>query len=210
MKIRSVWLKSFALWAVLTLLCGGAYPLLVTAAARLLFPGKAAGSLLTRNGAVTGSALLAQPPAGPGAFRPRPSACGWSTRPSGAGNAAPTSAALADSTARRRERFRTENGLAVDADVPAEMLCASASGLDPDISPESARLQAGRVARERGLDDRGRADLIRLIDRMTEPRRFGVFGQPRVNVTRLNFMLDTIPEFRNFRQEDGHDDRPQG
>jgi K+-transporting ATPase ATPase C chain len=208
MKDRSLWLKAFGLWAALTLLCGGVYPLLVTAAGRLLFPEKAGGSLLRSGDMVVGSSLLAQAPAGPGYFRPRPSACAWSTLPSGASNAAPTGAALADSLRSRRNRFRMENELADGADVPAEMLCASASGLDPHISVESARLQARRVARERGLDERAGAGLLNLIDRRTEPRQWGLFGLPRVNVTLLNFMLDTIPEFRNFHQEDGHEAQP--
>jgi potassium-transporting ATPase KdpC subunit len=209
MKVRSLWLKAFGLWTALTLLCGGAYPLLVTGAGRLLFPGKAGGSLLRSGDTVIGSSLLAQAPAGPGYFRPRPSACAWSTLPSGASQAAPTGAALADSVRWRRIRFRAENELADGADVPAEMLCASASGLDPHISVVSARLQSRRVARERGLDEKAVAGLLMLIDHRTEPRLWGVFGLPRVNVTLLNFMLDTIPEFRNFHQEDGHDERPE-
>ncbi|MBN2201845.1 potassium-transporting ATPase subunit C [bacterium] len=208
MKVRSVWLKAFGLWAALTLLCGGAYPLLVTVVGRLLFPEKAGGSLLRSGEKVVGSSLLARAPAGPGYFRPRPSACSWSTLPSGASNAAPTGAALTDSVRIRRARFQTENEPADGAEVPAEMLCASASGLDPHISVESARLQAGRVARERGLDEKTGAGLQKLIEDRTEPRLWGLFGLPRVNVTLMNFMLDTIPEFRNFHQEDGHDARP--
>jgi potassium-transporting ATPase KdpC subunit len=205
MKIRSVWMNAILLWAALTLICGGAYPLLVTLAGRALFPEQARGSLLRTGGKVAGSSLLARPFPGTGYFNARPSACGYSTLPSAASNLAPTAAALADSVRRRRIRFRAENGLAGDASVPAEMLCSSASGLDPHVSPEAARLQARRVARERGLDARGEAGLLRLIERLSEPRQWGVFGEPRVNVTRLNFMLDTIPEFRNFHQEDGHE-----
>jgi potassium-transporting ATPase KdpC subunit len=200
MKIKSVWLKSFLLWAVFTLLCGGLYPLAVTLLAQCLFPRQAGGSLVTLNGRLAGSALLGQKNDGPGYFHPRPSACEYSTLPSGASNAAPTSAALRDSIAHRKIRFLKENGLPARTAVPPEMLCASGSGLDPHIGPEAACLQAKRVALERGLNDAQTARLDGLINRLTESRQWGFLGESRVNVFALNLMLDTMPEFSNFHK----------
>jgi potassium-transporting ATPase KdpC subunit len=198
MKIRSVWLNSLLLVAALTVLCGGIYPLLVTAVAQGFFRGRAGGSLLRMNGRVIGSSLLAQSSDAPGYFQARPSAGGYSTLPSAAGNGAPTSAALRDSVIQRRLRFMKENGLDSGAVVPPEMLCASGSGLDPHISPEAARLQAGRVAMQRGMDSVRRRRLEELITVAVEPRQWGVFGEPRVNVLRLNLMLDNCLEFCKF------------
>jgi K+-transporting ATPase ATPase C chain len=201
MRIRSVWLKSFLLWSVFTLLCGGLYPLAVTFLAQSLFPKQANGSLVTLNGHPAGSSLLGQKNDHPGYFHGRPSACGYSTLPSGASNAAPTSAALRDSIAHRKSRFLKENGLSVETAVPPEMLCASGSGLDPHISPEAAHLQAGRVALGRGLNAIQKMRLDDLIDGLTESRQWGFLGEPRVNVFRLNLMLDTMPELCNFQRE---------
>jgi K+-transporting ATPase ATPase C chain len=196
MKIRSVWLNSLLLLMVFTILCGGLYPLLVTLIAQGCFHARADGSLLRMQGRVVGSSLLAQSFDAPGYFRPRPSACGYSTLPSAAGNLAPTSAALRDSIEQRRLRFLKENGLGPETAVPVEMLCASGSGLDPHISPRAARLQAGRVAGERRLNAAQKRKLDDLILSSTESRQLGVLGEPRINVLRLNFMLDNAAEFR--------------
>jgi K+-transporting ATPase ATPase C chain len=195
MKIRSVWLNSLLLLMVFTILCGGLYPLLVTLIAQGCFHARADGSLLRMQGRVVGSSLLAQSFDAPGYFRPRPSACGYSTLPSAASNLAPTSAALRDSINQRRLRFQKENGLGVDTVVPIEMLCASGSGLDPHISPQAARLQAGRIAEQRRMNAVQRRRLDDLIESLTESRQMGVLGEPRINVLRLNFMLDNAPEF---------------
>jgi K+-transporting ATPase ATPase C chain len=195
MRIRSIWLNSLLLLAALTILCGGLYPFLVTVAAKAFFRDRADGSLLRVRGRVVGSSLLAQSFDAPGYFRARPSACGYSTLPSGASNWAPTSASLKDSVNQRRIRFLKENGLDEGTSVPVEMLCASGSGLDPHTSPEAARLQVGRVAFQRRFNEVQKRKLFDSIVRMTEPRHWGVFGEPRVNVLRLNLMLDNSPEF---------------
>jgi len=196
MRIRSVWLNSLLLLAALTILCGGLYPLWVTLVAQSCFRARADGSLLRIHGRVIGSSLLAQSFDAPGYFHARPSACGYSALPSAASNRAPTSASLRDSIDQRRLRFRKENGLGADTVVPIEMLGASGSGLDPDISPEAAGLQAGRVATQRHFNEVQKQKLTESIARMTESRQWGVLGEPRINVLKLNFMLDNAPEFR--------------
>jgi K+-transporting ATPase ATPase C chain len=199
MKIRSVWLNSLLLLAALTILCGGLYPILVTLAARGFFRDRAEGSLLRMQGRVVGSTILAQSFDAPGYFQERPSAFGYSTLPSAASNLAPTSAALRDSISQRRLRFRRDNGLGEDTVVPIEMLCASGSGLDPHISPQAARLQAGRVAGQRGMNAVQMRRIDDLIGFLTEPRQLGVLGEPRINVLKLNFVLDNAPEFRMLK-----------
>jgi potassium-transporting ATPase KdpC subunit len=196
MRIRSVWLNSLLLLVVFTILCGGLYPLLVTLAARGFFHDRAGGSLLRIHGRVIGSSLLAQNSDGPGYFHERPSACGYSTLPSAASNLAPTSAALRDTIGQRRLRFLKENGLGPETVVPIEMLCASGSGLDPHISPRAARLQAGRVAERRRMSAVQKRRLDDLIVFLTESSQLGILGEARINVLRLNFMLDNTPEFR--------------
>ena len=196
MRIHSVWLNSLLLLAALTILCGGLYPILVTFVAQGFFRDRADGSLLRMHGRVIGSSLLAQSFDAPGYFHARPSACGYSTLPSGASNWAPTSASLKDSVNQRRIRFLKENGLGEGTSVPVEMLCASGSGLDPHISPEAARLQVGRVASQRHFNEVQKQKLTESIARMTESRQLGVLGEPRINVLRLNFILDNAPEFR--------------
>lgn len=179
-------LPACRLLLVLTVLTGVAYPFVVWAAGQTLAPGAARGSLLRRDGRVVGSALLAQPPAGPRYFAPRPSAGDYATVASAASNQAWTSAALASAVARRRAAWGGGD------DVPAELLTASGSGLDPHLSPEAVAFQAGRVAAARGLDAAGRAALHELIARHTEG---GQLGPNRVNVLQLNLALDeAFPE----------------
>jgi K+-transporting ATPase ATPase C chain len=171
---------------VTTAIFGLGYPLLVTAAAQLFFPVQANGSLVERDGRPVGSALIAQPFAGPGYFWPRPSAAGegYDGAASGGSNLGPTSAALVSRVAAARARLASGNP---GVPVPIELVTTSASGLDPHLSPAGALFQAARVARERGMDETAVRD---LIARMTEPRQFGVLGEPRVNVLLLNLALD--------------------
>lgn len=175
----------------LSLILGLGYPLAVTGVAELAFPGRANGSLITNGeGNVIGSKLIAQSFTDPKYFWPRPSAAGaggYDATSSGGSNLGPTSQKLRDLAGQRASGLRDENNLPDDAEVPAEAVTASASGLDPDISPDNAYFQARRVSDARGIPY---DELLQLIDGHTEGRTLGVLGQERVNVLQLNMALD--------------------
>lgn len=173
----------------LTLLTGVLYPLVVTGIAQLAFPRQANGSLVMTGDTVVGSALLGQANADPRYFQPRPSATDYGTLPSGGSNLAPTSLELAAAVAQRAADFRAANGLSAAAAVPTELLFASGSGLDPHISPDAARLQVGRVAAARGLDEDA---VAALVEAYVEGPQLTILGQPRVNVLLLNLALDGL------------------
>ena len=177
--------------AVLAVLLCGAYPLVAWVTAQVLFPGQANGSVVSRDGIVIGSALIGQRFTDPAYFHPRPSAAaqGYDAMQSGGSNLGPLSKELVETVRRRVVEYRTENGLADGTPVPADAVTASGSGLDPHISPENARLQAGRVARARGLAE---ADVLGLVRKATEGRSLLILGEPRVNVLKLNLALDGV------------------
>ncbi len=167
-----------------TLLTGIAYPLLITGVAQTLFPVAANGSLIERDGVVLGASVIAQPFAGAAYLHPRPSASNWNAASSAGSNLGPTSAILASQVAERRAAWEAENGTA----APIDAVTASASGLDPDISPEAARAQVGRIATARAANpDHVRA----LIDNAVRGRLLGLYGEPRVNVLVTNLALDS-------------------
>ena len=175
---------------VLCVVTGLLYPGVVTGLAQLLFPRQANGSLVTVDGRVVGSALIGQPFTRPEYFHPRPSAAGagYDGTASSGTNRGPTDATLADTlVARRVDRAVAVHG-ATKGRIPSDMVTASASGLDPHVSPANARLQVARVARARGADS---AAVRRLVDSRTEGRQFGILGEPRVNVLLLNIALDS-------------------
>lgn len=185
---------SLLLTLVLAVVLCGVYPLAVWAGAQALFPAKANGSLVTDpDGTVRGSALLAQNFGSDKYFQPRPSAAGtgYDATSSGGTNLGPTSQKLNDSIKAAVAAYRTANGLAADAAVPADAATSSGSGLDPHISVANAQLQAGRVAKARGLTvDKVQA----LVAAHTEDRDLHLFGEPKVNVLLLNLALDaTVP-----------------
>ncbi|MGA2017130.1 MAG: K(+)-transporting ATPase subunit C [Opitutaceae bacterium] len=181
---------SLLLTLVFAVLLCGAYPLAVWAGAQALFPGKANGSLIVgKDGAVRGSALLAQNFSSDRYFQPRPSAAGtgYDATNSGGTNFGPTSQKLSDSIKAAVAAYRTANALGADAPVPADAVTSSASGLDPHISVGNAMIQAARVARARGLaPEKVRA----LVAANTEGRDLGFLGEAGVNVLRLNIALD--------------------
>jgi len=171
-------------FVVLTLITGIAYPLIVTAFAQL-FPNKATGSVIEVNGKAVGSELIGQPFSDPKYFWSRPSATSpqpYNGAASSGSNLGPTNKALHEAVAERLKQFEQKP-------VPADLVTASASGLDPHISPEAARFQVSRVAKARGLTEER---IQELLDRHTEARTFGVLGEPRVNVLKLNLALDAL------------------
>ncbi len=172
-----------------TVLLGVAYPLAIAGVSQLAFASPANGSLLERDGKVVGSSLLGQSFSGREYFQSRPSAAGdgYDASSSSASNLGPTNPVLLAEVAKRVAAYRTDNGLARDADVPADAVTASASGLDPHISTANARLQAPRVADARGLS-LGR--VLALVSDHTEDRSLGFLGEPGVNVLELNLALD--------------------
>jgi potassium-transporting ATPase KdpC subunit len=181
---------SVLLTLVFAVLLCGAYPLVVWAGAQAFFADKANGSLISdRDGTVRGSALLAQNFASDKYFQPRASAAGtgYDATSSGGTNYGPTSQKLNDSIKAAVAAYRTSNGMAADAPVPADAVTSSASGLDPHISVANAQIQAARVAKTRGL---AVEKVQALIAANTEGRDWGVFGEPGVNVLRLNVELD--------------------
>ncbi|MDR3441112.1 potassium-transporting ATPase subunit KdpC [Telmatospirillum sp.] len=185
---------------MLTVLGGLAYPLAMTGVAEALFPTQAHGSLVERNGQVVGSTLIGQTFTGPTYFHPRPSAttdtdpadatkqipAPYNAANSGASNAAPSAKSLAQDVADRIAALKAENPNARIA-LPVDLVTASGSGLDPDISPAAAEYQLPRVAAARGMSE---ADLKRLVAQHTEGRTFGVLGESHVNVLALNLALD--------------------
>jgi len=183
-------LISLRMTIVTLVLTAGVYPALVTAAAQLLFPHAANGSLVRDGGGnVVGSELIGQHFASDAYFQPRPSAAGadgWDAAASSGSNLGPTSKALRDRAVQAVAALREANPQAT-GDVPGELVTASGSGLDPHLSPAAALWQAPRVAaaREVGVE-RVRA----LIEAQIEGRTFGLLGEPRVNVLLLNLALD--------------------
>ena len=182
---------AFLAMVVFTVLCGVIYPLAVTAVSQVAFHDKAEGSLLTLDGTVVGSGLIGQQFASPQYFHPRPSAAGagYDSRMSSGSNLGPTNPTLLDAVAERAGAYRAENALADNYPVPVDAVTASASGLDPHISIANARLQAARVAHERGLD---LTMVMSLVGEFTEGRDLAVLGDPGVNVLRLNLALDAL------------------
>jgi potassium-transporting ATPase KdpC subunit len=177
--------------AVMTVLTGIVYPLTVAGIARVLFPAQAAGSLVTVNGVTVGSSLIGQAFTGPGHFWSRPSASTpqpYNGTASGGSNLGPLNPALLDAVKARIEALRTADPGNL-APVPVDLVTASASGLDPDISIAAADYQAARIARVRGLPLK---QLQALIAAHTAGRLLAVLGEPRVNVLELNLALDAL------------------
>lgn len=189
LRLASHLRPAFVLTAVLTVLTGLAYPGLVTALAQALFPVQANGSLIVANHRTIGSRLVGQPFTGDAYLRPRPSAAGggYDANASAGSNKGPTDSTLAAQIAARVDSAVAQG--ATRGQVPADLVTASASGLDPDLSPASARLQAQRIATARGVSP---DTILAVIAARITPRQFGVLGEPRVNVLAVNLALDGL------------------
>ncbi len=172
---------------VTTMMFGVLYPLVITGLAQVLFPGRANGQLIERNGKIMGSRIIGQSFTGPGYFHSRPSSAGtgYDATSSSGSNLGPTNKSLLDRVKADVQKAQVENP---SASVPVDLVTASGSGLDPDISPASAEFQIPRVARERHMAE---SDLRAIVARYTQPRQFGFLGEPRVNVLQLNLALDS-------------------
>ncbi len=177
------------IFVAFSLLTGLIYPLVMTSIIQFAMPAKASGSLIAVDGKIIGSELIGQDFSSPGYFHGRPSAVSYSANSSGASNFGPTSAKLMDQVRQRIEQVRSENNLLSNASVPADLVLASASGLDQHISLDAAMLQVPRVAKSRGLNQ---SEVQELVRQNVEPPQFGFLGQERINVLRLNLALDRV------------------
>jgi potassium-transporting ATPase KdpC subunit len=189
MKTFGIALKIFLVFTILT---GIVYPLLVTGIAQVVFPHQANGSLILKDNKIIGSELIGQQSDSTIYFTSRPSAIGNNPLPSGGSNYGLTSKKLKDQFTERKNKFIAFNQLGKNAEVPSEMLFASASGLDPQISPEAARLQINRIATARHFSNTQKERLKTLVEKMSEAPQLACLGESRVNVLLLNIALDKL------------------
>lgn len=183
-------LKNLRISLVLLFICGVAYPLAMTGISQVIMPAKADGSMIQdEDGNSVGSELIGQMFTDPSYFRGRVSSIEFNAAGSGSGNYAPSNQDMIERTKKDIEAFLKNNPDVKIEDIPADLVTNSGSGLDPHISPKAARIQVPRIARERGLTE---GVLEKLIQEHTEGRQFGVFGEPRVNVLKLNMALDQL------------------
>ncbi len=194
MKILKISLKIFLFLTVLT---GIVYPLLVTGIAQLAFPAQANGGLISENNKIIGSKLIGQQFDTAVYFSSRPSAVAYNPLPSGGSNFGLTNLKLKNLVAERKSQFIAFNQLDSLTVIPSEMLFASASGLDPHISPQAALLQVNRVAKARNFNSSQKQRLIDLIHSDTENPQYGVLGEERINVLNLNMQLDRLSKINS-------------
>jgi K+-transporting ATPase ATPase C chain len=183
-----------AVWFTLvtTVMFGVLYPVAITGLAQVLFPGRANGQLIERNGKIVGSRIIGQAFAQPGYFHSRPSSAGTGYDPtsSSGSNLGPTNKLLIERVRSDVEKLQSENP---HVPIPVDLVTASGSGLDPDISPAAAEFQIPRVAHARGMKE---DDVRTLVRKHTKDRDLGFLGEPRVNVLELNLELDAVRALR--------------
>ena len=185
-------LKSFLFYIIFIIILGLLYPLLVTGISKIIFPAKSEGSLIYIGGKAVGSELIGQNFIGDKYFHPRPSAAGkdgYDAMNSGGSNLAPTNKDFISTVSERLAAFKKENNLPDNTIIPADIVTASGSGLDPDISIESAMLQVERISKARSIPANEIQD---LITKNTENRILGFLGEPKVNVLKINILLDNL------------------
>jgi len=185
-------ITAIKIFLVFTLLTGVIYPVLITGIAQMVFPLKANGSLIIKDGIVVGSKLIGQQFESDLYFTSRPSAVNYNPIPSGASNYGLTNKVLKKAVEDRRRQFVEFNRISSNVDIPSEMLFSSASGLDPHISNSAASLQIDRIAKARNYNYIQKLKLIKLLNSMTESPQFFCLGDERVNVLLLNLKLDGI------------------
>ncbi len=183
---------SIKIFLVFTVIAGILYPLLVTGIAQLIFPEKANGSLIIRDNKTVGSALIGQKFDSCIYFTSRPSATNYNPLPSGGSNYSLTNKKLINLVAERGRNFKADNSLDSLAEIPSEMLFASASGLDPHISPDAALLQVKRISEARNFSESQTRKLQQLIKDQMESSSIFWFGRQRINVLLLNLELEKI------------------
>lgn len=184
--------RSFLLLIIFTIILGLIYPLTITGISRILFPEKSSGSLIYNDGRLIGSELIGQNFTGDKYFHPRPSAAGkggYDPLKSGGSNLSPSNEEFITAVEERTEEFKKENGIEDNIKIPSDIVTASASGLDPDISVDSALLQAERISRARNIPVEKIEELV--LDNVKN-RELGFLGEPRVNVLKLNLLLDNL------------------
>lgn len=185
-------LRSFSLLIIFTIILGFLYPLLITGISKIIFPFRSSGSLIKYEGKIVGSELIGQNFKGEQYFHPRPSAAGkdgYDPLSSGGSNYAPTNEDFISAVKERLSNLRKENKLEDYIKIPSDAVTSSGSGLDPDISVDNALLQADRIAKKRNIPVSEINDLIR---QNTEKRILGFLGEPKVNVLKLNLLLDNL------------------
>ena len=183
---------SVKIFAFFTILCGIAYPLLITGIAQLAFPEKANGSLIVQDDKVIGSELIGQKFDQEKYFWSRPSATDYNPLPSGGSNLGSTSLKLKQLVADRTVQWIKSNPTADPEKIPSEMLLASASGLDPHISPKAALLQVDRIVNARQFNEEQKQQLVKVVNDQTESPQFSFLGETRINVLVLNLALDKL------------------
>ena len=183
--------QAILVFVVFSLLCGLVYPFLITTVSQFIFPWRSNGSIITSGNQILGSELIGQKFNSSKYFHGRPSATdpAYNASSSGGSNSGPSNAKFIGEVKERIEEVRNENVLPSNVPIPADLVLASASGLDPHVSVESAMLQVKRIARERGVSE---SEVKEMVNQSIAHRLLGIWGQPRVNVFKLNLAMDKL------------------
>ena len=190
--MKTTILQALRMLFVMTVFTGIIYPVAMTLLSLAVFPYQAKGSMIEKNGTIIGSELIGQKFISDKYFHSRPSAIDYNPLPSSGTNWGPTDKRMRDSVNARGAQFKFQNNLSATTIVPKDMLFASASGVDPHISPEAAQLQIERIATVRGFNAEQISSLKKLVEDFTQGPQLQLFGDPRVNVLKLNLAVDEL------------------